>query len=190
VFDKLARVTTPANLVAPVEAAPPLRHPDAPAPGTELNLHYDGCFTCGHPTNGMRVFVTVGEGLAVTGRFIVDNSHSGSPGIAHGGLLAAAFDELMGGLNTLIRATTVTSGLQVSYLQPVPVGTEVHISATIDACVGSRYFISGEGRLGSSDGPLALRAHAVFAKVDLDHFGRYGASEKLAQFKPHLRDGA
>jgi hypothetical protein len=127
VFDKLARVTTPANLVAPVEAAPPLRHPDAPAPGTELNLHYDGCFTCGHPTNGMR---------------------------------------------------------------PVPVGTEVHISATIDACVGSRYFISGEGRLGSSDGPLALRAHAVFAKVDLDHFGRYGASEKLAQFKPHLRDGA
>lgn len=38
---------TSAALTPPADAIPPVRHPDAPAPGEPLGAHYEYCFGCG-----------------------------------------------------------------------------------------------------------------------------------------------
>ena len=73
-------------------------------PGTVLDSHYAHCFGCGerHPT-GLHMRVTAGEGVSLTGEFVVTADHQGAPGLAHGGLLTAAFDETLGMLMWLLR---------------------------------------------------------------------------------------
>ncbi|MGH8824290.1 MAG: hypothetical protein ACRDVN_07435 [Jiangellaceae bacterium] len=59
-------------VAVPDDAVLPARHPDAPAPGELIASHYHLCVGCGrdHPT-GLRVEVTAGEGLTLSGRFTV-----------------------------------------------------------------------------------------------------------------------
>jgi len=88
------------SLGPPPGTPAPSRHPDAPAPGTLLPPpppHYAFCYGCGdqHPA-GLHVRVTAGEGVRVTAEFKVDELHEGAPGLAHGGVLAAALDEVLG----------------------------------------------------------------------------------------------
>lgn len=153
----------------------PARHPAAPAPGEVLPSHYSRCFGCGNDhSTGLHVEVTAGEGLTVSGRFTVTENHQGAPGLAHGGLLAAAFDEVLGALAWLVRVPAVTGRLETEYLRPVPVDSTLFISAAIDAMEGRKIFTTAEGRLGRPDGPLAVRASAVFVTVAIEHFKQHG----------------
>jgi hypothetical protein len=58
---------------------------------------------CGaaHPT-GLRLRVFAGDGVSTYAEVDVTVEHQGQPGFIHGGLLAAAFDEIMGAVNWLI----------------------------------------------------------------------------------------
>lgn len=159
----------------------PARHPDAPAPGERLGPHYDQCFGCGegHPT-GLHVVAYAGEGLTARGEFTVTPTHQGAPGLAHGGLLGLAFDEVLGLLGFLIRTPMVTGRLETEFLRPVPVGTTLHIAAQVDRIEGRKVVVSAEGRADAVDGPVAVRASAVFITVDLTHFITHGRAEDLA----------
>ena len=132
-----------------------------------------------HPT-GLHITITAGHGLSVSAIFTVTQHHQGAPGIAHGGLLGLAFDETLGATNWLLRATAVTAHLDVSYRLPVPVGSQVHINARIDAVSRRKIWASAEGRLGSPDGPLAVTAGSLFIQVPVEHFLRHGRAEDLA----------
>jgi acyl-coenzyme A thioesterase PaaI-like protein len=179
-------VTTPEggsrtrSTVPPADAAPPARHPDAPAPGTVLDPHYARCFGCGerHPT-GLHLRVTVGDGVTVTGEFVVTEDHQGAPGLAHGGLLTAAFDEALGSLMWLLRTPTVTARLETDFLRPVPVGSTLHIVAVASAVKGRKVFAEAVGRLGGPDGEIAVRARALFVQVELAHFTAHGRAEDI-----------
>jgi acyl-coenzyme A thioesterase PaaI-like protein len=171
----------PARSTAPPEDAPqPRRHPDAPDPGTILDSHYANCFGCGerHPT-GLHMQVTVGEEVAVTGEFVVTADHQGAPGLAHGGLLTAAFDEALGSLMWLLRTPAVTARLETDFLRPVPVGSTLHITARASAVHGRKVFTEAVGRLGGADGEPVLRARALFVQVDIAHFTSYGRAEEI-----------
>jgi uncharacterized protein (TIGR00369 family) len=162
------------SLIPPPDATPPERSPDAPAPGTVLPPHYASCFGCGadHPT-GLHLSVTVAEGVAVDAVFRVAEAHQGAPGLAHGGVLATAADETLGFLNWLLRRPAVTARLEVDYLRPVPVGTDLHLHAECTAVAGRKTFVSCEGRLDSPDGSAALRAAGLFIAVPLEHFRKH-----------------
>ena len=88
------------SLAVPPGTPAPSRHPDAPAPGTLLPPpppHSAFCYGCGdRNAAGLHVRVTAGEGVRVTAQFNVDELHEGAPGLAHGGVLAAALDEVLG----------------------------------------------------------------------------------------------
>ncbi len=168
------------STVPPDNAPPPARHPGAPEPGTVLDSHYAHCFGCGerHPT-GLHMHVTAGEGVSITGEFVVTADHQGAPGLAHGGLLTAAFDETLGMLMWLLQTPAVTARLETDFHRPVPVGSTLHIAAHASAVRGRKVFTEAVGRLGGPDGPLAVRARALFVQVDIAHFTSHGRPEDI-----------
>jgi acyl-coenzyme A thioesterase PaaI-like protein len=167
------------RLTPPDGANVPVRSPSAPAPGTPLTSHYGRCFGCGadHPT-GLHLNVEAGPDVNVHAVLEVGEHHQGAPGLAHGGLLAAAIDEAMGHVNWLIGAPAVTGRLETTFLRPVPVGTRLHLDARAVAVAGRRVFMAADGRLGAADGPVA---DAVFVQVPLEHFSTYGRPQDVAQ---------
>jgi acyl-coenzyme A thioesterase PaaI-like protein len=156
------------------------RHPDAPAPGTVLPTHYADCFGCGPDTpGGLRITTTAGEGLTVHAEFVVTDGHQGAPGLAHGGLLAAAFDETLGSLAALLRLPAVTGKLETDFRRPVPVESTLYITASVDGIAGRKIYESARGRLGAPDGPVAVEARALFVVVGMEHFIKHGKPDQV-----------
>jgi acyl-coenzyme A thioesterase PaaI-like protein len=158
----------------------PARHPDAPAPGELLGSHYEQCFGCGGgQSHGLHLQARAGEGVDITAEFTVKPAHQGAPGLAHGGVLATAMDETLGALNWLLGVITVTGRLETDYVLPVPVGTVLHLEAEATAVLGRKIFCRAAGRIGGPEGPVAVRAEALFIKVEVDHFIDNGRPEEI-----------
>ncbi|MFJ1706212.1 PaaI family thioesterase [Kitasatospora sp. NPDC088346] len=164
----------------PADAVMPERAPGAPAPGALLGSHYDHCFGCGpqHPA-GLRLVAVAGEGLEVTSEFTVGAGHQGAPGLAHGGLLMTALDETVGTLSWLLNAPAVTGRLETDFVRPVPVDSVLHIHAWVTGVHGRKIYSAAEGRIGGPDGPVAVRAQALFIQVKLEHFTTHGRPEDI-----------
>ncbi|MEV6792239.1 PaaI family thioesterase [Streptomyces sp. NPDC051320] len=171
---------TSAALTPPADAIAPVRHPDAPAPGELLGAHYAHCFGCGEgQPHGLHLQARAGEGVRVTAEFTVKSAHQGAPGLAHGGVLASALDETLGSLNWLLRVIAVTGRLETDYVRPVPVGTLLHLEAEATAVRGRKIYSRATGRIGGPDGPVAVRADALFIEVKVDHFTENGRPEDI-----------
>lgn len=168
-------LTTP-----PPDAVLPPRGSHAPAPGEPVPSHFRWCFGCGaeHPT-GLHVSVVAGEGLTVTGRMVVTDNHQGAPGLAHGGVLTAVLDEVLGSLNWLLGLPAVTARLEVDFRRPVPVGSPLALDARITGVHGRKVFMEAQGTL--VDGTLAVSAAAMFLSVPLQHFLTHGNPEQVHQ---------
>ncbi|MFF9128235.1 PaaI family thioesterase [Streptomyces sp. NPDC014889] len=164
----------------PPDAVAPVRHPDAPAPGELLGSHYAECFGCGgEQPHGLHLQARAGEGVAITAEFTVQPAHQGAPGLAHGGVLATALDEALGSLNWLLRTIAVTGRLETDYVRPVPVGTTLHLEAAVTAVAGRKIYSRATGRVGGPDGPVAVRAEALFIEVKVDHFVDHGREQEI-----------
>ena len=135
-----------------------------------LPSHYRRCFGCGeeHPT-GLHTQV-VGGGDRVEGSFLVTEHHQGAPGLAHGGVIAAAVDEAMGFLIYLIAKPAVTARLEVNFRMPVPVGSKLELSGRIERVEGRKIHASMTGRVG---GAVHVDAKALFLEVKVEHFLPY-----------------
>lgn len=171
-----------ASTKAPEGAQIPERHPKAPPIGSKIPSHFGHCFGCGelHPT-GLHLVAYAGDGLDITAEFTVTENHQGAPGLAHGGLLSLALDEALGKLMWLLRAPAVTARLETDFLKPVPIGTTLFISAQITGRVNRKVYTKAEGRLNSIDGPIVLRAAALYVIVPMDHFLNNAPKEYLEQ---------
>ena len=171
-----------ASTTPPAGAAIPQRHLKAPPVGSKIPSHFGHCFGCGdlHPT-GLHLVAYAGAGVNITAQFTVTENHQGAPGLAHGGLLSLAFDEALGKLMWLLRAPAVTGRLETDFLKPVPMGSTLHITAEITGQVNRKVYTSAEGRLNSLDGPVVVRASALYVIVPMDHFLNNAPKEYLAQ---------
>ncbi|WP_055487973.1 PaaI family thioesterase [Streptomyces sp. WMMB 322] len=168
------------SLTPPPEAGAAVRHPDAPAPGELLGSHYGHCFGCGaEQAHGLHLEARAGEGVDVTAEFTVRPVHQGAPGLAHGGVLSTALDETMGSLGWLMHTIMVTGRLETDFVRPVPVGTVLHLSASAAAVQGRKVFTTATGRIGGPEGPVAVRAEALFVKVQVEHFTDHGRDEEI-----------
>lgn len=183
--DSLEGPEAPANppkttLTPPDDAVAPVRHPDAPAPGELLGAHYAHCFGCGSgQPHGLHLQARACEGVRVTAEFTVQPAHQGAPGLAHGGVLATALDETMGSLGWLMQVIAVTGRLETDFLRPVPVDTVLHLDAHVTAVHRRKIYVRAGGRIGGPDGPLAVRADAVFIEVKVEHFTDNGREEEI-----------
>lgn len=150
-----------------------------------LASHYQHCFGCGseHPT-GLHIEM-YGGGERVEGSFVVGEHHQGAPGLAHGGVIAAAMDEGMGYLLHLVASPAVTAHLEVDYRRPVPVGSMLHMVGVLEKVEGRKIF----GRMtGTVDGEVVVEATALFIKVGIEHFvphaERFGAAMARNPYNP------
>ncbi|MFI6496584.1 PaaI family thioesterase [Nonomuraea typhae] len=173
---------TRSTLTTPPEGADqPKAHLNAPPPGSVLGSHYSQCFGCGadHPT-GLHLIAGTPGGATVEAEFTVGAAHQGAPGLAHGGVLAAAMDEIIGMSIWLFRKPYVTARLETDYLRPVPVGTTLHLRAWCTGISGRKAYLEAEGRVGAPDGPVAVRAAALFLEVSMEHFAEHGDAAAIA----------
>lgn len=164
----------------PADAVLPERHPDAPAPGAWLGVHYAQCFGCGEErAEGLHLRIEAAEGVSVTAKFEVAPGHQGAPGLIHGGLLATAFDEVMGSVSWMLRIPAVTGRLETDFVKPVPVGRVVHFRAWCAGRSGRKLYHRAEARLDGPDGQLVAKAAALFVSVGLEHFVNNGRADEV-----------
>ena len=109
--------------------------------------------------------------------------------MAHGGLLAAAFDEALGTVTWLLRVPVVTVHLETDYRSPVPVGSVLRIEAECYAVAGRKIYSRAAGRLGPSamspttdEDAVAVEARGVFVAVPLEHFRAHGRAADIEAF--------
>ena len=164
----------------PAEAILPDRREGAPPPGARIPSHYRWCVGCGRDhVSGLHLQVRAGEGLTVRGDFTVTDDHQGAPGLAHGGIISTAFDEVLGALNWRLGAPAVTARLEVDFTRPVPVDTTMRIEAEVTGMQGRKIFTAARGFL--ADGTSAANARALFIQVPLEHFVRNGEQRIVQQ---------
>jgi len=133
-----------------------------------LPPHYPTCFGCGPESEyGLHVVARkVGDEIHATYTFSA--KHSGAPGIAHGGTVAALVDDVCGFLLFVVQQPAVTRKLEVEYLKPVLIGVPYDLVAKVDTFEGRKLFVSCEGR--TSEGELTFRGGGLFLVVDVSHF--------------------
>ena len=88
----------------------------------------------------------------------------GAPGRVHGGLLAAAFDHVLGYAQSIRRAPSVTASLEVTYRVPTPLQTDLRFEVWLERVAGRKHFLAGHVLLGEQ---VTASVKSVF--VALDH---------------------
>ena len=137
-----------------------------------LPSHTPTCMGCG-PDNPHGLHLSVfRRGEEVYADVTFDERHVGAPGLAHGGAIAAACDDLFGFTLWIAGTPAVTRRLTVEYLQPVPLHDAHRIAARITERNGRAIHVTGAGI--GADGVMRFTAEAVFIAVEVGHFAADG----------------
>lgn len=169
----LAEIATAASrLAAQLEQHPRLeRAPDAlradradgpPADGAVVE-HFDRCPVSG-PANPFATDIVarrVGDEVRCT--VTLGPGCEGPPGHAHGGVIAALFDDATAFLMRIVDETCMASELTVHYRRPVPIGALLEIDARVAGRDGRRIHTEAEMRHGDT-----VVARATCVKVNVE----------------------
>lgn len=105
----------------------------------------------------------------VVARTVLGAAYEGAPGRAHGGMVAAVFDDVTGCLLPLAGTPAYTGELTVRYHRPVPVDEPLEFRTRIAGRHGRKLTVTAECRAG---GEVVASAEALFITVDPGRFGR------------------
>lgn len=103
------------------------------------------------------------------------SAHEGAPGRAHGGVVAALFDDVFGFVLGVIRQAAFTGELSVRYQAPTPLFRELACRVRLDRVDGRKLLLTGE-LTDVEDGSVVATARATFISVDPDAFARQTAA--------------
>ena len=132
--------------------------------GEDLD-HFPDCVVSG-PANPMGIAVKLHrEGDDAVARVTLGAAFEGAPKRAHGGIVAAIFDDTMGLVLKMIATPAYTGELTVRYLAPTPVGAELEFRARLTERQGRKLFMDAEAYDRSTQTKVAS-AKAVFIAID------------------------
>ena len=138
--------------------------------GQALPPHSPECAGCGpHNPAGLQLRA-IRTATGVEAVHVFSQMQVGAPGIAHGGLVALAFDDLCGFALYTIGALAVTRSLTIEYRAPFRLHRPYTFRARIAEHQGRRLSIQADAV--DADGKEAGSASATFVTVDLEHFNR------------------
>jgi acyl-coenzyme A thioesterase PaaI-like protein len=142
--------------------------------------HAENCFGCG-PANaaGLGLELRADGDDRLRGAITLDARHQGSPGIAHGGTIAAILDDAAGRFMYVTGEPAVTARLEVDYLSRVPIGAELGVEAWIEARDERGLEVRAELRAG---GTTLARGLARMRFVDPEHFALQTESAEGVNF--------
>ena len=122
----------------------------------------------GGGTNPTSVDVDVRfEGDEVIATVVLRRAFEGAPGRAHGGIVAAAFDDVTGFVIGLLREPAFTGELTVRYVKPVPVDQPLELRARLRGRERRKLFIEAEAHRGDE---LVATCKAIYITVDPTRF--------------------
>jgi hypothetical protein len=166
---------------ATVEAGEPRSRPidsikrrlweDAPADGARMS-HFAECVVSGS-ANPMGIAIEVRrQGLDAVADFNLGAAFEGAPLRAHGGIVAAIFDDVMGYVLALHRTPAFTGRLTVNYRAPVPMGEDLSVRAWLESRSGRKLSMRSEMRLADDpEHPVICDADGLFIAIPLERFG-------------------
>lgn len=93
-------------------------------------------------------------------------AYEGPPGCVHGGFIAAAFDEVLGAVQSLSGQPGMTGTLTVRYRSPTPLHEPLRFTARFERVEGRKIITTGTLHAGDR---LCAEADGIFVSVD---FGR------------------
>lgn len=96
---------------------------------------------------------------------VFGSAYEGPPGSVHGGFVAAAFDEVLGFVQSLSGNPGMTGTLTVRYRNPTPLHTPLLFEAKLDRVEGRKIFTSA--RL-EANGMLCAEAEGIFISFRKD----------------------
>ena len=100
-------------------------------------------------------------------RVTLGKAFEGAPGRAHGGVIAALLDEVMGLMNVIHGAMAFTAQLDITYVAPTPVGEPIIARAWLARRDNRKQFV--EATLHADD-VLVASAKALFITLDRSVF--------------------
>jgi acyl-coenzyme A thioesterase PaaI-like protein len=113
--------------------------------------------------------MVVGRSGPLTGIATVTfgSAYEGPPGCVHGGYVAAAFDEMLGFVQSLGGNPGMTARLTISYRSPTPLHTELIIEGELVRTEGRKNFCAGRML---ANGVVTAEAEGLFVAIDVSKF--------------------
>ncbi|MFE3055750.1 PaaI family thioesterase [Nocardia sp. NPDC059239] len=147
---------------------------EPPLDGAAMD-HHPGCPVSGkdNPLGLAARFCRDGDD--VVARVTFDAGCSGMPGFAHGGPVAAVFDDVMGFvLSTMNGLSGYTATMTVSYRAPVRIGREVEYRGRLARRDGRKLYI--ESTAHDETGTLLADATGLFIEVPIESIAKTASS--------------
>lgn len=141
---------------------------ESPAAEGESMDHFPDCVVSG-PANPMGIAITCHrDGDDAVARVTLGAAFEGAPGRAHGGVVAAVFDDVMGFVLSMVQTPAFTGSLTIRYLAPTPVKEPLEFRARLDRRDGRKLWLVGEA---SSGDDVVATAEALFIAIPPERFG-------------------
>ena len=107
------------------------------------------------------------EGTATFG-----SAYEGPPGHVHGGIVAAAMDEVLGMTQSLSGSSGMTGTLSIRYRRPTPLHREVRFFGRVERVDGRKIYTTGTLMAGET---LCVEAEGLFISVDFERMRQMAA---------------
>jgi acyl-coenzyme A thioesterase PaaI-like protein len=158
-----------------------------PADGAPMS-HFPECVVSGQ-ANPMGVGIHVRrDGEAAVAAFNLGPAFEGAPGRAHGGVVAAVFDDVMGYVLVVHRVPAFTGRLTVNYRAPVPLGVDLSVRARLRNRSGRKLFMVAEMTHGDD---VICDAEGLFIAIPPERLGLPpDAAEVAGAGRPNSSSGA
>ena len=125
------------------------------------------CFACGleNPVGLRLAFYNQGPGRVISDT-MVPSQFQGYPGRAHGGIVAAMLDEIVGrtAMTQDPEHFMVTAKLEVRYRSPIPLGQPLHLEGSLVRRKGRFAWAHADVRL--PDGSVGAEADAMLVDIE------------------------
>ena len=121
------------------------------------------------------------EGDVAYGSAVFGSAYEGPPGCVHGGMIAAAFDEVLGFTQSMAGHPGMTGTLTVRYRKPTPLHVELRFAGRMVRIEGRKLFVAATLHAGDT---LCAECEAIFIRVD---FAKLAA---LAEQRQRQRENA
>jgi acyl-coenzyme A thioesterase PaaI-like protein len=162
-----ATVETGAARTRPIESMKRRLWASPPADGQPMS-HFAECVVSG-AANPMGIAIQVrraGDGAVAD--FNLGPAFEGAPGRAHGGVVAAVFDDVMGYVLVIQRTPAYTGRLTVRYRAPVPVGADLTVLARLVRREGRKLWMESQMLHGDE---CVAEADALFIVIPPERLG-------------------
>ncbi|HEY0702833.1 MAG TPA: PaaI family thioesterase [Candidatus Acidoferrales bacterium] len=138
------------------------------------------CFGCGGGNaRGMKLtFEQDDAARKIIGRFKLSAEYQGAFGIIHGGVIATVLDEVMGKVCRFRDVRAVTAEMNVQYLSPVWVDSDLVVEGYEKEMTGRNLYLVGE--IKDASGKLLARSTGRFVVVDRTRQPKDGAAEQVS----------